>query len=121
MFFEAMNFYGTFHLKSIQVDSSHFENNFKRTINCPATRANMNEPSTQRPYKHYQLLCDVHYSTMEKLSRERLIYCCVTNITDASQNESKWKFQWPKCRTVLFSNRKSYDESEQRCWPGSPL
>jgi len=32
-------------LKSNPVDSSHFENNFKLTINCPATRANMNEPS----------------------------------------------------------------------------
>jgi len=29
------------------MDSSHFENNLKRTINCPATQANMNEPSTQ--------------------------------------------------------------------------
>ena len=29
------------------MDSPHFENNFERTINCPATRANMNEPSTQ--------------------------------------------------------------------------
>ena len=25
-----------------------FENNFKQTIHCPATRANMNEPSTQQ-------------------------------------------------------------------------
>jgi len=32
-------------LKSNPVDSSYFENNFKRTINCPATRTNMNEPS----------------------------------------------------------------------------
>ena len=29
------------------MDSSHFENNFKRSINCPATRAAMNKPSTQ--------------------------------------------------------------------------
>jgi len=29
------------------MDTSHFENNFKRTINFPATRANMNEPSTR--------------------------------------------------------------------------
>jgi len=27
------------------MDSSHFENNFKRTITCPTTRANMSEPS----------------------------------------------------------------------------
>jgi len=25
-----------------------FENNFKQTINCPATRANINEPITQQ-------------------------------------------------------------------------
>jgi len=32
------------------MDSSHFVNNFKRTINSPATRANMNEPGTQHVY-----------------------------------------------------------------------
>jgi len=42
MFFEAMDLYRTLDLKSSPVDSSHFENNFKRTINCPTTRANMN-------------------------------------------------------------------------------
>jgi len=26
-------------------DTSHFENNFKRMISCPATRPNANEPS----------------------------------------------------------------------------
>jgi len=30
------------------MDSCPFENNLKRTINCPATRANMNEPSAQQ-------------------------------------------------------------------------
>jgi len=37
--------YRTLDLKSSSMDRSHFENNFKRTINCRATRANMNEPS----------------------------------------------------------------------------
>jgi len=46
MFFEAMDFYRTLDLKSTPMDSSHFENNFKKTINCPASRASMNEPST---------------------------------------------------------------------------
>jgi len=41
MFFEAMDLYRTLDLKSDPTNSSHFENNFKRTINCPATRANM--------------------------------------------------------------------------------
>jgi len=50
MLFEAMDLYRTLDLKSNLMDSSHFENNFKRTINCPATRANMNEPSTQMTY-----------------------------------------------------------------------
>jgi len=35
-------------LKYNPMDSSPFENNFPRTINCPATRANVNEPSRQR-------------------------------------------------------------------------
>jgi len=80
MFFEAMD--GTFDLKSNPVDSSHFEKNFTRTINCPATLANMNEPSKQRTYWRYQLLCDVYYSTMEKLSGELHIYCYVINVTE---------------------------------------
>jgi len=50
MFFEAMDLYWTLDLKSNPMGSSHFENNFKRTINCPATRANMNEPS--QPHRH---------------------------------------------------------------------
>jgi len=50
MFFEAMDLYGTFDLKSNPMDSSHFENKFKQTINCPATWANMNEPSKQWTY-----------------------------------------------------------------------
>jgi len=48
MFFEAMDLHGTLDLKSNPMDSSHFESNFKRTKNCPATRANMNEPSILR-------------------------------------------------------------------------
>jgi len=38
-----MDLYRTLDLKSNPVKSSHFENNFKRTTNCPATWANMNE------------------------------------------------------------------------------
>jgi len=41
----------------------------------------MNEPSKQRTYCRYQLLCDVRYSTMEKLSWELIIYYYVTNVT----------------------------------------
>ena len=46
MFFQAMDLYRTLYLQSNPMDSSHFEHNFKRTINCPATRAN--ETSTQQ-------------------------------------------------------------------------
>jgi len=42
--FEAMGLYGTMDWKSNQ--NGHCENNFKRTLNCPATRAN--ETSTQK-------------------------------------------------------------------------
>jgi len=48
VFFEAVDLYRTLGLKSNPMDISHFEMNFKRTINCPATRANMIEPSKQR-------------------------------------------------------------------------
>jgi len=82
MFFEAMDLYGTFDLNSNPIDSSHFENNFKRMINCRLTRTNMNEPSKQRTYWRHQLLCDVLYSTVEKLSWELLIYCYVTYVTE---------------------------------------
>ena len=44
MFLEAMGLYKTVDLKFNPTDSSHFESNFKRTINCPTTRANMSEP-----------------------------------------------------------------------------
>ena len=40
-----LDLYIALDLKSNPMDSSHFENNFKRTINCPATRANVNESS----------------------------------------------------------------------------
>jgi len=45
MFFEAMDLYRTLNLKCIPMDSSHFENNFKRTINFPVIRVKINEPS----------------------------------------------------------------------------
>jgi len=43
-----MDLHGTLDLKSNPMDSSHFENNLKHTINCPATQADRNEPSTQQ-------------------------------------------------------------------------
>jgi len=43
MFFEAMELYGILDLKFNPMDSSHFESNFKRKINCPTTRTNTNE------------------------------------------------------------------------------
>jgi len=53
MLFEAMDLYKTLDLKFNPMDSSHFENNFKRTINCPTTRSNMNEPSKWMTYWRY--------------------------------------------------------------------
>jgi len=35
------------------MDSSHFESNLKRTINCPATRPNTSEPCKRMPYWRY--------------------------------------------------------------------
>jgi len=53
MFFEAMDLYGTSDLKFNPMASSHFESNFKRTINCPTTRTNTNEPSKRITYWRY--------------------------------------------------------------------
>jgi len=53
MFLEAMDLHKTLDLKFNTMDNSHFENNFKRTINCPTTRANMNEPSKRMTYWRY--------------------------------------------------------------------
>jgi len=51
MVFQAMDLYRTLDLHSNPMDNGQsngvpFENNFKRTINCSATWANMNEPIT---------------------------------------------------------------------------
>jgi len=62
MFFEAMDLYKTLDLKFNPMDSSHFESNFKRTINCPTARANMNEPSKWMAYWRYS-----DYSRMKKV------------------------------------------------------
>ena len=48
--FEAMVLYKTLDLKFNPMDSSHFENNFKRMINCPTTQASMNEPNKWMTY-----------------------------------------------------------------------
>jgi len=54
VFFEAMPLYKkTLDLKFNPMDSSHFENNFKRTTNFPTTRANMNEPCQWITYWRY--------------------------------------------------------------------
>jgi len=62
MFFWSNGLYGTLDLKFNPMDCSHFENNFKGTINCPKTRANMNEPSKRMTYWRYS--CD---SRMKKV------------------------------------------------------
>jgi len=56
------------------------ENNFKRTVNCPATRVNMNEPSTLRTA--LSLLCDERYATTNKFSWELVIHCYITKVTE---------------------------------------
>ena len=66
MFFEAVGLFRTLDLKSNPMDNSHFENNFKRTINCPVTRANMNELSKQRTNWGYH--CSVTFVTQQSTS-----------------------------------------------------
>jgi len=58
-----MDLYRTLDMKSNPMNNSYFENNFKRTINCPATRANMNEPRTYRAYWRYH--CSMTYVTQQ--------------------------------------------------------
>jgi len=53
-----------------------FENNFKRTKNCPVTRVNTNEPSTQRTNWYY--LCSVMYLTQQSTSSHDNISFIVT-------------------------------------------
>jgi len=66
MFFEVIDLYRTLDLKSNPMDSSHFENKSKRTINCSATRAKMNEPSKQRMY--WRCHCSVPLVTQQSTS-----------------------------------------------------
>jgi len=114
--FEAIDLYRTLDLKSNPMDSSHFENNFKRIINCPVTRGNMNEPSTQMINRCYH--CSVTHFVQRRKSYSFTVTWLTSRSNDSAiQNESKWKFQWRKCRRVLFSQYKSCDESEWRFWP----
>jgi len=62
MFFEAVDLYRTLHLKSTPMNSSHFQNNTKRTKNCPVIGSNMNDPSKRRTYWRYH--CSVTYVTL---------------------------------------------------------
>jgi len=39
----------------------------------------------------------------------------------ASQNDSKWNFQWHKTQTVAFSQFKVRDEPEWRYWHGADM
>jgi len=60
----AHPWYRTLDMKSNLVDSSHFENNFKRIINFPVTRVNMNEHSKQRTNWRYH--CFLTYVTQQR-------------------------------------------------------
>jgi len=53
--------------------------NFKQTINCPVTRANMNEPSKQD-----LLVLSLLWRTLLNLEKlwEFVIDCYVTNVTE---------------------------------------
>jgi len=58
-----MDLYRTLDLIFNPVDSSHFEMNFTRTINCPETPASMNEPSKLKTDQRYH--CSVMYVTQQ--------------------------------------------------------
>jgi len=75
----------------------------------------MNEPSKQRTYWRYQLLCDVYYSTMEKLSGELHIYCYVINVTEQRYFQPAWKqmeISVTQASNGFIQQNKSYGETE---------
>jgi len=78
-------------LKFNPMDSSHFESNFKRTINCPTTLVNMNEPSEQMAYWRYH--CSVTYFTQQWRSYHENFSFIVTyhDVTGQRQCQSEWK------------------------------
>ena len=78
----------TLDMKSNPVDSFHFENNFKRTVNCPVTGANMNERSKQRNNWRYH--CFMTYVTQQWRSCELLSYCYVTSVTEQRSCQPEW-------------------------------
>jgi len=90
-----MDLYRTLDLKSNPMDSSHFENNFKQTMNCPRTRANMNEPNERMTYWCYHCPGTLlnNGEVIMKISHLLLHNITSQGNDNASQNESKWKFQ----------------------------
>jgi len=68
--------YRTLDLKSNPTDNSRFENNFKRTKNCPVTRANMNELRTNWRYR-----CSVTYITQQWRSYHENFQFSVAKLT----------------------------------------
>jgi len=78
MFFEAMDLYRTLDWKFNPMDSSHIGNNFKRTINCPATRAYMNEPGKQTDWGYH---CSVAYVTQQWRNYHENFSFIITNVT----------------------------------------
>jgi len=91
MFFEGMDLCRTSDLKFSPMGSSHFESNFKRTINYPTTLANMNEPSKQMTYWRYH--CSVTYVTHQWRSYHENFSFIVTyhNVTGQRQCQPEWK------------------------------
>jgi len=72
-----MDLNGTLDFKSNLMDSFRFENNLKRTINCPVTWLIWMSLVSRGLTGVIITLTYVCYSTMEKLSWELLIYCYV--------------------------------------------
>jgi len=77
----------------------------------------MNEPSKRMTYWRIVALWRTLLNNGEVIVE--ISHLLLHNITsqgndNASQNKSKWKFQWRKRRTVLFSQNKSYDQPEWR-------
>ena len=117
MFFEAMDLCETLDLKFNSMDSSHFDINFKQTINCQTTRANMNESSKRRTYWRYH--CSVTYVTQQWRSYHENFSLIVTlhkrhraTIMPARMRANGNFSNESVVRFYSVSQNKSYDEPE---------
>ena len=105
-----MDLHRTFNLNSNATDSSHSRIiSNERKIIQQLGLIRMSLVSIRLP--------GVVIALLHALRNNRPVLTTSHNNDSTTQNESKWKFQWRKPRTVASSQYKLRDEPELRCWP----